>query len=466
MPRSAVRPRLSDAEPAVILLVGATGDLARRKVVPALAELAELGRLHPDTRLVGLSRRPMADGELRALHAAAAGGPAGRRLVGRMSAAAADPADPGSWARLAERLGAMGVPNLLVFASTPPSAFPGLVAGLHGAGLSHGGAGWRRIIVEKPFGRDGASAREIAAVIGAAFAPRDVYRMDHYLGKEAVRGLGVLRAANPAIAALLHRRHVAAVHVRAAETIGIEGRGAFYEEAGAIRDMAANHLLSLAASLAAEPGDDAQAERLRVIAAVRPLRPGEVLRGQYAAGRSGGRRVPGYRAEPGVAKDSAVETYLRAELSVENDRWWGVPFTIESGKRLERASVEIVIALRGGHPAAPGRLVVAVSPTPGLRLEVGVKRPGVGLAVAPASLGLDVAAAFGDAGPSAYGVLIDAALRGDGASFLSAGEVEAAWRIVDPVVAALDAGRLPPPLPYPAGSAGPSAPAGSTTGRR
>jgi glucose-6-phosphate 1-dehydrogenase len=473
-------------EPGVVVIFGASGDLTQRKLVPALYALALEHRLPVGASVLGIGRRPLGDERFReqtrqgvADHSRT-GAPAAAEWAPFAEGLFYEPVDlhdPAAYARLAARLreldrarGTRG--NYLFYLATPPSAFAPVVAGLGQAGLARPDGGWRRLVIEKPVGRDLASARTLNRAVAEWFDESQVLRIDHYLGKETVQNLLVFRFANAIFEPVWNRAHVDHVQITVAESLGVEGRGAYYEEAGALRDMVQNHLLQLLCLVAMEPPVGVAAEHVRdektkVLRAVRALGAPDVdrvaVRAQYRPGAILGQPVPGYREESGVAPDSATETYAAVRLEVENWRWAGVPFYLRSGKRLTRRLTEIAIQFREpphllfgaqvqGLP--PNSLVVRIQPDEGIALRFGAKLPVQEFDLRPVTMDFRYGTSFGVAAPEAYERLLLDALRGDPTHFSRADWVEAAWALMAPIQAAWAGGS--PALPgYEAGSAGP-----------
>ena len=483
----AARPNLHvelPAEPCVLVIFGATGDLTHRKLLPALYNLAADRRLPAGTSIVGCARRPLDDERFRAAALAAmraAGGDAFQPAVAeelargiRYVAASFD--DPDGYAalpHLAERLdrerGTRG--NRLYYLATPPTSYPTIVRRLGAAGQARAAGGWTRLVVEKPFGRDLESARALNRVIGDVFQEHQVYRIDHYLGKEAVQNILVFRFANSVFEAVWNRRDVDHVQITAAESLGIEGRGAYYEESGALRDMIANHLLQVLALVAMEPpialdADAFHDEKAKVLRAIRPLDPTEVVastvRGQYGAGRVDGRAAPGYRQEARVAPDSAVETFVALKLCVDTWRWAGVPFYLRTGKRLARRATEVVVRFKrapellftqvDATPPEANTLRIRIQPNASIALRVGTKVLGPGMHVRAADLDFG----FGAPAADAYERLLLDVIQGNPALFTRSDEVEAAWRVVTSILEGWGQEPLPAFPNYPAGSWGPA----------
>jgi glucose-6-phosphate 1-dehydrogenase len=356
--------------------------------------------------------------------------------------------------------------NALFYLATPPSAFAPIIRRLDRSGLSREREqGWRRIIVEKPFGRDLESARELNRILQGAFEERQIYRIDHYLGKETVQNLLVLRFANGIFEPIWNRRYVDHVQITVAETLGVDGRGRFYEEMGALRDVVQSHMFQLLALAAMEPPislqpDAIRDERLRVLHAVRPLSPEDVLdssvRGQYGPGAVG-QPVPGYRQEPGVSPDSATETYAGLRLFIDNWRWADVPFYLRTGKRLPKRITEIAVRFREaplplfGRGPEPNWLLIRIQPQEGISIAFDVKVPGPGFVTRKVAMDFDYKEYFGPAPPTGYEILLYDAMIGDTTLFHRADMVEASWTIVTPI---LDVWKTLRPRDFPNYSAG------------
>jgi glucose-6-phosphate 1-dehydrogenase len=481
-----------------LVLFGASGDLTQRMVMPAIFRLARRGRLAPEFRLIGYARSKMTDDEFRARM---------RRAVMREPG----PGDETAWADFAARLsyisaeyhgddlegyaelarrfeqldrGTGAGARRLFYLATPPAPFAPIMrhlsdAKLAGPAYQPAAGGWARFVIEKPFGHDLASARALNVDVARRFDENDIYRIDHFLGKEIVQNLFALRFANGIFEPVWNRTYIDHVQITATETLGVEGRGGYYETAGTMRDMVQNHLLQLCALVAIEPPAEwhqraVRDEKVKVLRAVRKLTPEEVgrfaVRGQYDAGTVAGERVPPYREEQKVAADSHRETYAALGLHIDNVRWAGVPFYLRSGKRLATRATEIVVEFKpaphtpfsprgaGGAVARPNRLVASISPHEGVVLQVVGKLPGQEMRLRP--IDLDYCYSHDQKvveSPSAYEHLLLDALRGDPTFFARADEVEAAWEIVEPVIARWE-GERPADFPnYKAGSSGPSA---------
>ena len=480
-----------------VVIFGANGDLTRRKLLPALYSLARDRRLAPGFAVLGISRTPLSDDAFRekmreALTEFSEDGPPDPAVWEGFAQGLYYEAghfdDPGFYARLRARLDHLAqtrhtAGNVLYYLSTQPSYY-GTVAQHLGAALParDQAPGWRRLIVEKPFGRDLATARRLNADLQRVFPESDLYRIDHYLGKETVQNILVFRFANGIFEPLWNRGYIRQVQITAAESIGVEGRGAYYEESGALRDMIQNHLLQVLATVAMEPPArfDAAAtrdERAKVLGSLRPLTRDEVLThavaAQYGPARLGGRDLPGYLQEPGVAPASRTETYAAATFFVDNWRWAGVPFYLRTGKRLPRRVTEIAIEFtpaphlvfdHAGAEAAPNLLILRLQPEEGISLKFQSKTPGMGMRLRGVSMDFSYGSSFGARLPSAYETLLLDAIEGDATLYSRQDMVEASWLAVEPLLEVWGNARLALPT-YPAGTWGPTE-AGQMLARR
>jgi glucose-6-phosphate 1-dehydrogenase len=477
-------------DPACMVLFGATGDLAHRKVVPALLQLWRTHLLPNEFMLVAIGRRPYDDetfrAELRASLVQWSRVPAEPEVLdeflGRISYHQGDFGADGTYDRLVERLdtvdsvhGTNG--NRLFYLACQPSSFPMIIAQLGRVGLDHEvhGGGWRRVVVEKPFGRDLDSARRLNREVGKVFRESQVYRIDHYLGKETVRNLLVFRFGNGIFEPLWNRRYVDHVQITVAESIGVETRGSFYEETGASRDFLQNHLMQLLSLVAMEPpasfdADALRDEKVKVIRAITPMGPTEVardvVRGQYGPGWVEAKPVRGYRQEPQVDPESETETFVAARYTIDDWRWSGVPFYVRTGKRLPKRATEIAIQFKPvphrlfrdtQADPEPNLLAMRIQPDEGILLRFAAKVPGLGIDVRTVNMDFTYGSSFSVDSPDAYETLLLDALLGDASLFTRADEVEAAWSIVTPIIDAwLD--QPPPAFPsYDAGTWGPVA---------
>ncbi len=478
-------------DPAALVIFGATGDLAHRKVVPALFQLWRTNLLPHELAIVAVGRRPYEDDAFRAELRASLDEfsrilpietDVWSSFAERITYHRGDFADQGLYEGLAASLDDLDATrgtggNRLYYLATQPSAFAEIIAGLGRAGLDHEqhGAGWRRIVVEKPFGRDLTSAIRLNREVGKVFRESQVYRIDHYLGKETVRNILVFRFGNGIFEPIWHRRYVDHVQITVAESIGVEKRGAFYEEAGASRDFLQNHLMQLLALVAMEPpatfdADALRDEKVKVLRAMEPMAPADVetnvVRGQYGPGWVAAEPVAGYRAEAEVDPESETETYVAARLLIDDWRWAGVPFYLRAGKRLPKRATEIAIQFKGvphalfkDSSAGPeaNLLALRIQPDEGILLRFAAKVPGLGVDVRSVNMDFTYGSAFSVDSPDAYETLILDALLGDASLFTRADEVEKAWGIVTPIIEAwADTG--PPDFPnYAAGTWGPEA---------
>jgi len=346
--------------------------------------------------------------------------------------------------------------NRLFYLATPPSIYPSVVTRLGAAGLNRppdGNSGWVRIIIEKPFGRDLASSHALNQVVTSVFAEEQVYRIDHYLGKETVQNILVFRWANGIFEPLWNRNHVDHVQITVGESIGVENRGAYYEDAGALRDMIQNHILQLLCLVAMEPpvtfdAGPVRDEKTKVMHAIRPIAADEVdrlaVRGQYGPGFVGGQRVVGYREEKGVSAQSITETYAALRLEVDNWRWAGVPFYLRTGKRLAKRASEIAVQFKRTphlvfrrNPeilAEPNLLILRIQPDEGMSLTFGAKLPGPDLRIRPVEMDFDYGRAFGGEPPEAYERLLLDAMKGDATLYARGEWVDLAWELLTPVL--------------------------------
>jgi len=477
-------------EPCAVVVFGASGDLTQRKLVPALYNL-HLDRLLPaGVSIVGVARRKMGRDELALAlergvqdHSRRAFDPElWKDLASKMSYVDMGFDSPEGYRTLSDHLARLDREqgrggNRLFYLATPPSSFPIIVQQLGAAGLSRPGAGgsWARVVVEKPFGRDLASARELNRMVNDAFPEEAVYRIDHYLGKETVQNLIVFRFANAILEPLWNQKYVDHVQMTVAEAIGVEGRGKYYEEAGTLRDMVQNHLFQLLCLTAMEPPAslDADAIRDEKVKVLRSLRPvplervrEEAARGQYGEGVAGGRKAPGYREEPGVAPSSRTETYVAVRVHIDNWRWAGVPFYLRAGKRLPKRVTEINLQFRDVphrlfRAGAESRLdanslTLRIQPDEGMTLKIESKVPGSAPRIRPVTMDFRYGTSFGEEPPEAYERLILDAILGDSTLFIRRDEVEASWSYIDRIEEAWQGEEATTPLPsYRAGTWGP-----------
>jgi glucose-6-phosphate 1-dehydrogenase len=465
-PRDRRLPRVPD--PCVLVVFGVTGDLARNKLIPAVYDLANRGLLPPGFVLLGFARRDWGDGDFEQLARAAAEKGARtpfreqtwQRLADAVRFVPGAFDDDEAFDRMAATLadcdatsGTQG--NAAFYLSIPPAAFPTVLEQMRRTGMADNGGrnGWRRVVVEKPFGSDLPSSQELNALVDEVFTPPDVFRIDHYLGKETVQNLLALRFANTLFEPIWNSHFVDSVQITMAEDVGIGGRAAFYEETGAARDVLQNHLLQLLALTAMEEpvGFDAESlrtEKRKVLGALTPPRDlaAHAVRGQYDQGWLAGDRAAAYRAEKDVSPTSTTETFAAVRLEVETRRWAGVPFYLRTGKRLPRRVTEIAVvfskaphlpfAKTDTEELGSNQLVVRVQPDEGVTLRFGSKVPGTTMEVRDVAMDFLYGEAFTVASPEAYERLLLDVLLGDASLFPRNEEVEESWRVIDPVVQA------------------------------
>jgi glucose-6-phosphate 1-dehydrogenase len=446
-----------------MVIFGATGDLNRRKLMPALFRLAYDRRLSAGFSVVGVSRSPLSDEEFRRRMCEAVkefsedtqfDDEVWRAFAQGLFYVAGDIGDPALYERIGSKLAGIENTrhtggNVLFYLSVQPSQYGRAAAGLGAAGVAKGN-GWRRLVVEKPFGHDLESARALSDELHQVFQESDVYRIDHYLGKETVQNILAFRFGNGIFEPLWNRRYVNHVQITAAESIGVEGRGSYYQEAGALADMIQNHLLQVMATIAMEPSASFHAqsvrdERSKLLRAIHVMKPQEVaanaVAGQYGPAHIGGKEIPGFRQEPGVDPQAQTDTYAAVTLLVDNWRWAGVPFYLRTGKRLPKRVTEISIHFNPAPLAifdgqademAPNLLIVRIQPDEGISLKFISKRPGAGMKLRPVSMDFNYGSSFGERSPSAYETLLLDAIIGDATLYTRQDMVEASWTVVEP----------------------------------
>ncbi|GAA2868350.1 glucose-6-phosphate dehydrogenase [Streptosporangium fragile] len=467
-------------QPADLIVFGGTGDLSMRKLLPALYHADRDGLLSPETRIIAMSRGGLADADFRGKVDAEVRDSVPvddpgvwRRFLDRLHHVTIDIGgqDPTGWARLTGMLAGHEQRDRVFYLASPPMTFGPFCREVNRAGLVTPAS---RVVLEKPLGRDLASAQHINDEVGAIFHERQIYRIDHYLGKETVQNLLVLRFANAFLEPIWNSLWIDHVQITVAETVGTPGRRGYYDHAGALRDMVQNHLLQLLCLVAMEPPsrndrESIRDEKVKVLEALRPITGSEVdrftVRGQYTAGESGGAKVPGYLDEPdNTAPTEAsrqVETFAAIRAEVKNWRWAGVPFYLRTGKRMPYRCSEIVVQFKDvPHSifpgSAPNRLVLRLQPSEGIQLHIMAKEPGAGeVTLKPVPLGLSFAETFAGRVPDAYERLLLDVLAGNPTLFMRRDEVEAAWRWIDPIRSEWDAQTMPPE-PYAAGTPGPA----------
>ena len=461
----------------MFVIFGATGDLSRRKLLPALARAYRRGELDARHRVVGLSSdttlteakfRELARDALLAAKVPEAD--AATICNERLHFQTIGKGTPEDFLALKARLFALsetlGLPqNYAFYLALPPTVMPRTVAGLGGAGLNQS-SGWVRLVIEKPFGHDLKSAQELNAVLHAHFSEQQIYRIDHYLGKETVQNLLVFRFANPIFEALWNRERIQSVGITVAESIGVEQRAGYYDTSGALRDMVQNHMTQLLTLVAMEipsafAADAIRYEKVKVLRSIAPIDLSRVVRGQYAAGQFEGKPVKGYLEEQGVPKGSTTETFVAMQLDIDTWRWQGVPFYLRTGKRLKQRCTQIAVRFRdapvslfksaGVSLEMPDVLLITLQPDEGFSLHFDVKAPGEPFTLRRIPLSFKYKELFDDM-PEAYETLLLDVLYGDQTLFVHAEEAEESWRLYQPV---LD--NPPAPLPYAPGSWGPDA---------
>jgi len=468
--------------PTTLVIFGATGDLSKRKLLPALYNLAHEGALPERFHLVGVSRSDMPHEDFAQL---------ARESITQFSRREPDPAvleafladvkyvagtfdDPSVYEKLDTTLDAFDAAaglglNRAFYLSTAPEFFPVIVEALGAHKLHRGQDREVRVIIEKPFGTTLAEAQELNARVLKVFREHQVFRIDHYLGKETVQNMLAFRFANTMFEPIWNRQYIDNVQITASEDIGIGSRAGYYDHSGALRDLIQNHMLQLLCLLAMEPpvdfsADEVRNEKVKVLHAIAPPAPEASFRAQYATGTVGGEDAPGYLQENGVADGSVTETYAALKLNIQSWRWAGVPFYLRTGKRLARKVTEIAVTLKpvphlafkqeGSVGVKPNQLILTVQPNEGVSLSLGAKIPGTRMRIRPVNMEFLYGTSFMSQSPEAYERLIMDAMRGDATLFTRNDEVEAQWRICDPVVSrwATEPGPLPQ---YQAGSQGP-----------
>jgi glucose-6-phosphate 1-dehydrogenase len=475
-------------DPSLVVIFGATGDLSHRKILPAFYNLRRAGLLPSETSIVGYARRPYSDAEftseMRASVAEHSRNPVESALwddfARQIHYQQGDFKDPAAYARLAARLdqidaaaGCRG--NRLFYLATPPSAYEDIVANLGAAGLASRPGAWSRIVIEKPFGHDLESGRHLNDAVMKAFEESQVYRIDHYLGKDTVRNLLVFRFANGIFEPVWNRRYVDHVQITVAEELGVETRGGYYDQSGALRDIVQNHIFQVLSIIAMEPparfeSRDVRDEKVKVLRAIPPITADEVdlvtVRGQYGEGYIGGKPVPAYRTEDGVAPDSNTETYVAMRLYIENWRWAGTPFYLRTGKRLPRRATEVAIQFKSAphlpfadtavEAVVPNQLTLRIQPDEGASLKFAAKVPGPQVDLRTVSMDFQYGSSFLKPSAEAYERLLLDALLGDSTLFARWDEVERAWEIVEELLKAWATNPIGEPN-YEAGGWGPDA---------
>ena len=477
----------SPVHPTSLVIFGATGDLARRKLLPAIYNLARDGMLPDRFRLIGVSRAELSDRDFRAMAAEAIRAGSRRppdpavleRLLEDASYATGSFDDPGLYQQLREALDGYdrdaGLQlNRLFYLSTAPEFFAVIIELLAAQGLNWLEGAEARVVIEKPFGSGLQEARALNEKVLSVFVERQVFRIDHYLGKETVQNLLALRFANYLFEPIWNRNYIDQIQITAAEDLGLGSRAGYYDKTGALRDLVQNHMLQLTCLLAMEPpagfgADDIRNEKVKVLTAIDAPPPAKVdevaVRAQYGAGVVAGEPVPAYLEEPGVLPGSTTETFAALRLHIRSWRWAGVPFYLRTGKRLARRLTEIAVTLKpvpylpfsdqGSLGVRPNQIVLTLQPDEGVSVLLVCKIPGPRMVLRPVQMEFLYGATFLSQSPEAYERLLFDAMRGDATLFTRADEVEGQWRICDPIVRAWE--QTPGPLPqYRAGSSGPA----------
>jgi glucose-6-phosphate 1-dehydrogenase len=452
-------------EPNTTVVFGGTGDLAQRKIIPAIYDLAARGLLPARFAVLATSRREVDEGQFRehVREAITKHSRSGLKeevwnsFAANLYYQSADPTDADGYRELTQKLREIEQhsatsQNKLFYLATPPKAFFEISGGLGESGLAAGDGGWSRIVIEKPFGYDLASAQELNEHIHRYFHEEQIYRIDHYLGKETVQNILVLRFSNGIFEPLWNHRYVDYVELTVAETLGVEGRGGYYEGAGAMRDIIQNHLLQVLSLVAMEAPASFDAETIRdekvkVLRSLRRIAPDDVdaavVRASYGEGDVSGQRVPGYRQEGGVSPDSKTETYIAIKAHIDNWRWAGTPFFLRTGKRLARRVTEVAVHFKSaphtpfgdldGEELPRNVLAIRIQPDEGITLRVGSKVPSPTLQVRPVNLQFLYGSSFLSDPPEAYETLLLDCMVGDHTLFPRNDEVQYAWRFVDAI---------------------------------
>lgn len=476
-------------QPCIMVIFGASGDLTNRKLIPALYNLMCDGMLPDEFAMIGFARKPKTNESFRAEMRAAVEEHSRTKPIdekvwekfGRsLHYQQGEYSTPADYETLCQRLDAIEKAhssggNRLFYLATPPEVYPHIIQNVgETMCIDSGGnnGAWSRVIIEKPFGHDLQSARDLNEHVHRWFREDQIYRIDHYLGKETVQNILVFRFANGIFEPIWDRRYVDHVQITVAESLGIGNRGSYYESAGVIRDIMQNHMLQLVALTAMEPpaefsADSVRNEKVKVLKALRidTANGDGTVRGQYGPGKIDGQLVPGYTQEEGVAPDSTTETYLAMKLLIENWRWAGVPFYVRSGKRMPKRVTEIAIQFRmpplllfsdSTQPAIePNLLVLNIQPDEGISLRFGAKQPGTGGNVQPVVMHFSYSSSFKASAPDAYERLILDAMLGDSTLFTRSDEVEASWSLITPIAAQWEGGHGSFIEQYRAGTWGP-----------
>ncbi|HUI06417.1 MAG TPA: glucose-6-phosphate dehydrogenase [Verrucomicrobiae bacterium] len=474
-------------EPCALVIFGATGDLTHRKLVPALYNLAHEGQLPQSFAVVGFARRRKTHEQFRAELGAAA---AEHSRFQPINSAVWDAFAQGIFYHQSEFADAKGYQTLdqflkkldaergtagnrLFYLATAPTEFGGIIEQLGTNKLVHNHGSSQRIVVEKPFGSSLPTAEELNRVLARVFDERQVFRIDHYLGKETVQNILAMRFANEIFEPLWNQKYTDHVQITVAESLGVEGRGGYYDRSGALRDMVQNHMMQLLSLTAMEPptglgGEDVRDEKVKVLRAIRAIKLGQVqqftVRGQYTNGSIAGDEVPAYRAEPNVAANSRTETFVALKLFIDNWRWAGVPFYLRHGKRLPKGVAEIAVQFKAPPavlfaadsrgPLPSNVLVLRIQPDEGIAIRMNAKVPGAAMNLQPVKMDFRYGGSFGARSPDAYERLLRDAIIGDSTLFIRRDETECSWSIMDAILEGWQAGAAP--VPYESGTWGPA----------
>jgi glucose-6-phosphate 1-dehydrogenase len=471
----------------ILVIFGASGDLTKRKLIPSLFELHEQDLLPEKFAVLGVGRSKLDDQTFRHKMEEALSVFGGKEkntggidgFLDLLHYLSIDTGNRDDYAMLVDKINTINSEhdcrnNYIFYFSTPPSLYPVIAGNLAHYGLNNESSGWCRLIVEKPFGTDLKSAKELNENLLKDYAEHQIYRIDHYLGKETVQNILVTRFSNSIFEALWNRNYIHHIEITSAESIGVEDRGGYYDTSGALRDMVQNHLMQLVGLVAMEPpvSSDSNAIRNETLKVFQSLRPVEiedvekyVIRGQYVESKIGGEKVPGYRDESGVAEDSKTETFAALKFYIDNWRWGGVPFYIRSGKRLPTRVTEIVVHFKQiPHALFKGilktgndnnLLVIRIQPDEGILLKFGMKIPGQGFDVQTVNMDFKYSDLSATRIPSAYKRLLLDCMMGDSTLYTRGDAVEELWKFIDPILQAWQTNNNIPVFGYPAGTWGP-----------
>lgn len=478
------------AMPCVIVVFGITGDLAYRKILPAIYRLFSMGLLDERTVVAGVGRKKYSNNEyyeyiINAVSEGSGDSDEARKFAGMNRYICADFSEDGSFGSIRDELkkiaGGSRICNFLYYLSTPPQNFISIIEGIKASGLATPdfldvscAGSFVRVVIEKPYGSDLESARDLNGKVLSVFSEDQIFRIDHYLGKEAVQNIMVFRFLNGIFEPVWNHKYIGSVHVRVFETDGVGKRANYFDRTGIIRDIIQNHSLQMLSLVAMEPTvsmdpENIRDEKLKVLKSIRPFDPSApekfLLRGQYSGGKIKGESVRAYRDEPGVPGDSGAETFAMVKLFIDNWRWAGVPFYLSAGKRLAERATEVIVNFRPAphlifrgafgdrHPAA-NRIIIRVQPDEGISLRIFSKAPGFEMRPRPVTMDFDYSSSFGQKLPEAYERLILDALNGDATLFMRSDEIEAAWEFISPILECSGVSCVPLKF-YESGSTGP-----------